>query len=194
MAALKNTDQNITKYISSINIVQKINEDECRNINATGCASANFTNDGKLAEVKIYLLDRSTYKGGICNSFGHTLYHEIGHVVYFYNFGDYGVNKQDKFYQEALELYADRYADEYSNIGTNGCDENIARQLEQVTIDNEKVYQFSRKILSKWDKYKNSGGVPQEMYDEYLYDYNAYIDAKKEYTEALDKFKVYLNK
>lgn len=196
LAILNNTDQDVAKYISSVSVVPKIEDEHCGNKNSSGCASADFTTTGKLVDVRIYLLDRSSYKGSTCNAFDRILYHEIGHVAYFYKFGDYGINlsKNDKFYQEALETYADRYADEYSKADTEGCNEEIAKQLEQIYLSKEETYRFAERILSKWDKYKDSGGAPQGMKDEYLYDYYAYVDAKKEYEDASEKFKDYLKK
>ncbi len=190
-SALNNTDQNAVKYISSINIVSKMEESQCDD-NSTGCTIGNFTTNGKLLEVNIYILNPYSYKG-LCNTFERTLYHEIGHVIYFYKFGNIGDGKEDKLYIESLELYAEKYADNYYSIQKEGCDEESVRQLKQKLDEKEKIYRYSIKVLSKWDKYQDNG-VPRDMYEEYLYDHNLYEDAKKEYTDVLEEFKYYTKK
>ena len=192
LTILNHTDQNVVRYISSINIVTNIGDSECADNNSTGCAIGNFTINGKLKEVKIYVLDHNSYKG-LCNTFEHTLYHEIGHAVYFYKFGDHDTEKNDKFYHDSLELYAEKYADTYSNVDKEGCDGDTTKKLENDLNEKEKVYQYAIKILSKWDKYKYDG-VPKDMYDEYRYDYDLYTDAKKEYMDTLEEFKNYIKR
>lgn len=188
---LGNTDQNAAKYISSINIVSKMEESLCDG-NSTGCTIGNFTTNGKLLEAKIYILNPYSYKG-LCNTFERTLYHEMGHVVYFYKFGNHGDGKEDELYIESLELYAEKYADNYYNIQKEGCDEEFVRQLKQKLDEKEKLYQYATKVLSKWDKYKDQG-VPKDMYDEYLYDHDLYKDARKEYMEVVEEYKYYMRK
>jgi hypothetical protein len=174
-SALEKTDHNATAYISSINIVSNIIDSPCGN-DSTGCTIGNFTANGKLLEVKIYILNPYSYKG-LCNTFEHTLYHEIGHVVYFYKFGN-----QDPLYIESLELYADKYADKYYNVKKEGCDEELFQRLKQQLDEKEKIYLYSIKVLSKWDKYKDNG-IPKDEYDEYVFDHDLYEDAKKEYAQ-----------
>lgn len=192
LTAINHTDQNVVKYISSIDVVSRIEDSECSDNNVTGCAIANFTIDNKLKEIRLYVLYRDAYKGS-CNTFENVLYHEIGHAVYYYKFGDYDVNRNDKIYQDSLELYAKKYADIYAKIDKEGCDDEIAKQLEKILNEKDAVYQFATKVMSKWDIYKD-GGIPKDMYDQYLYDYDIYIDARKEYTNAVEKFKDYIKK
>lgn len=188
---LNNTeDQDAVGYISSINIVSKMDDILC-DYNSTGCTIGSFAN-GKLLEAKIYVLNPYSYKG-LCNTFEHTLYHEIGHVVYFYKFGNNDNYKEDILYIESLELYAEKYADRYYNIQKEGCGEEFVRQLKQRLDEKEKLYQFSINVLSKWDKYGDSG-IPRDMYDEYLYDRNLYQDAKKEYNDVVEEYKYYMKK
>lgn len=191
LVALNRTDQNIVRHISSINIARKIEDTPCEN-NASGCAIGNFTIDGRLIESKIYVLDKNAYKG-TCNTFDRTFYHELGHVIYYYKFGGHDIKKEDKIYQEILETYAEKYADIYVRVEKEGCDNDIARQLEKDLNEKEKIYQYSAKVLSKWDIYKYDG-IPTELYEEYRYDYELYSDAKKEYTDTLEKFKDYIRK
>lgn len=192
LTAINHTDQNVIKYISSINVVSRIEDSECNDDNITGCAIANFTVDNKLKDIRLYVLDRDAYKG-TCNVFENILYHEIGHAVYYYKFGDFDVNRSDKIYQDSLELYAIKYADIYVKTDKEGCDEEIIKQLEKTLNEKDAVYQFAVKVVSKWDIYKD-GGIPKDMYDQYLYDYDIYKDAKKEYTDALEKFRSYIKK
>lgn len=191
LVALNDTDQNAVKYISSINVVQKIEDSPCDN-NTSGCAIGNFTIDGNLIESKIYILEKNAYKG-TCNTFEHTLYHELSHVVYYYKFGGHDIKKEDAVYQEILESYAEKYADIYAKVEKEGCDDAIAKRLEKDLNDNEKIYQYSIKVLAKWDRYK-SDGVPAEMYEEYRFDYELYSDAKKGYMDSLEKYKDYIKK
>ena len=190
-SALNNTDQNAVRYISSINIVPKMEESSCDG-NSTGCTIGNFTTNGKLLKVKIYILDPYSYKG-LCNTFERTLYHEMGHVIYFYKFGNLNDGNEDELYIESLELYAEKYADNYYNIQKEGCDEESILQLKQKLDEKEKLYQYATKVLSKWDKYKDNG-VPKDMYDGYLYDYNLYKEARKEYMEIVEEYKYYMRK
>lgn len=190
LVALNRTDQDVARYISSINIVTEIEHSECNDNNSTGCVVGNFTTDGQLEDARIYILGRNLYKG-LCNTFEHTLYHEIGHTVYFYKFGDHDVGKQDKFYQASLELYAEKYADQYSKM--EGCNGDILKQLEYNLSEKEHIYQYALKTLSKWGTYKYRG-VPENIYREYNYDYDLYLDAKKEYNDALGKFKDYIKR
>ena len=192
LTAINHTDQNVVKYISSIDVVSRIEDSECSDNNVTGCAIANFTIDNKLKEIRLYVLYRDAYKG-ICNTFENVLYHEIGHAVYYYKFGDYDANRSDKIYQDSLELYAKKYADIYAKVNKEGCDDEITKQLEKTLEEKDAVYQFATKVMSKWDTYKD-GGIPKDMYDQYLYDYDIYIDARKEYTNAVEKFKDYIKK
>lgn len=190
LTAVNRTDRDVVKYISSINVVSKIEDSECNNENITGCAIGNFTADGKLKAVKIYLLNSNSY-GDTCNTFERTIYHEIGHSVYFYKFGNHDITGNDELYHESLELYADKYADIYYKVQKNGCDEESIRELKYKLDEKEKIYEYSLKILSKWDRYKNDG-IPRDMYDEYQYDYDSYLDAKRLYMEALEEFKSYM--
>jgi len=190
-SALNNTDQNAVRYISLIGIVSKMGESPCDD-NSTGCTIGNFTTNGKLLEAKIYILNPYSYKG-LCNTFERTLYHEIGHIIYFYKFGNLNNGEEDKLYIESLELYAEKYADNYYNIQKEGCDEEFARQLKQKLDEKEKLYQYATKILSKWNKYKDNG-VPKDMYDEYLYDHNLYEETRKEYMDVVEEYKYYMRK
>lgn len=188
---LNNTDQNAVRYISSISIVPKMEESLCDG-NSTGCTIGNFTTNGKLLEAKIYILNPYSYKG-LCNTFEHTLYHEMGHVIYFYKFGNDDNGKYDALYIESLELYAEKYADKYRKTQKEGCDEESVRQLKQKLDEKEKLYQYTIKVLSKWDKYKDNG-VPKDMYDEYLYDHDLYKDARDEYMGVVEEYKKYMIK
>ena len=190
-SALNHTDRNAIRFISSINIVSRMGNTPCDN-NSTGCTIGNFTTNGKLLDATIYILDPNSYKG-ICNTFEHTLYHEIGHTVYFYKFGNHDSGKEDALYKESLELYAEKYADIYYKIQKEGCDEEFILQLKQKLDEKEKIYRYCIKVLSKWDKYKDNG-VPKEVYEEYIYDHDLYDDAKKEYMAALEEYKYYMKK
>lgn len=191
-SVLDNTDKNAVRFISSINIVPRmVNDAPCDN-NSTGCTIGNFTANGKLLGVTIYILSPYSYKG-LCNTFERTLYHEIGHTVYFYKYGNHDKGKDDALYIESLELYAEKYADKYYNVQKDGCDEEFDQQLKQKLDEKEKIYRYSIKVLSKWDKYKDDG-VPKDVYGEYLYDHDLYEDAKKSYTEALEEYKYYMKK
>lgn len=190
LTAINRTDRNVVKYISSINVVSKIEDSECNNENVTGCVIGNFTTNGELKVVKIYLLDSNSY-GDTCNTFERTIYHEIGHSVYFYKFGNHDIIGNDELYHESLELYADKYADIYYNVRKDGCDVDLIKELKYRLDEKEKIYEYSLKVLSKWDKYKDDG-VPRNMYDEYQYDYNLYLDAKRRYAEVLEEFKSHM--
>lgn len=192
LIALNNTDKNAVRYISSINVVRNIEDSGCSDDNTTGCTVGNFTIDGKLKEVKIYILDRNLYKG-LCNTFERTLYHEIGHVVYFYMYGNQDIQRKDDIYIESLELYAERYADKYYKVQKEGCDKETVERLKYDLEHKEKIYQYSAKVLSKWDKYKDLG-IPRHMYDEYMYDYGLYSNARKEYMDAMEDFKNYMKR
>ena len=185
-SALNQTDKNVIRYISSISTVRNLDE-YCSNDNATGCAIGNFTVDGNIKDVRIYLLDYDLYKG-LCNNFEQTLFHEIGHTVYFYKYGNRDVNKTDILYQESLELYADKYANKYSKIQKATCNEDYVRKLKYKIDEKEKIYEYSLKILSKWGKYKDIG-IPIDMSEEYQYDYDAYLIAKKDFENVMDDYK-----
>lgn len=188
---LNNTDQNVVRYISSINIISNIEDFECNdNNNITGCTVGNFTIDGELKDVRIYILDHNLYKD-LCNTFERTLYHEIGHIVYFYKFGNRDIQRQDKIYAELLELYAEKYADNHYKIQKKGCDQKTVEKLKYDIEEKEKIYKYSINVLSKWDKYKDFG-IPKDMFEEYKYDYELYLEARKEYIRVVEKYKDYM--
>lgn len=190
LVAINRTDKNVVRYISSINIVSKIEDSECNSENVTGCVIGNFTVNGELKGLKIYILDGKSYNN-TCNTFERTIYHEIGHSVYFYKFGNHDITGNDELYHESLELYADKYADMYYNVQKVGCDKESIKELKYKLDEKEKIYEYSLKILSKWEKYERDG-IPRDMYDEYQYDYDLYLDAKRRYMEALEEFKSYM--
>lgn len=184
--SLKKIDQNVTGRISSINIVT---ETPCED--ASGCTINNFTSDGKLVESNIYLLNLDSHKDS-CNTFEHSLYHELGHIDYFYKYGNHDPKKEDNIYQESIELYAEKYADNNSIVRKEGCDRQIAEQLKKDFKEKEKIYIYAIKIMSKWDRY--NGSIPSEMYDEYRYDYEQYQDIRNQHNSALDQYKNYMIK
>lgn len=186
---LNNSDKNVSRYISSIDIVPTMAYTTCDS-NSTGCVVSNFTVDGRLLNAKIYILSPYSYNG-ICNTFEHTLYHEKGHVVYFYKFGDHDIKGQDNIYKESIESYAEKYADIYSEIKKDGCDKRVIEKLRSQLGEKEKIYEYANGVLSKWNKY-NDSGIPANIYEEYQYDYNLYVVAKKEYDTVLRESNDYM--
>lgn len=183
---LNQTDQHVVRHISSINIVSEI---PCED--ASGCTIGNFTSEGILIESDIYLLDVDAYKDS-CDTFEHSLYHELGHIVYFYKYGNSDTKKEDDIYQELIELYAVKYANNHSAIQKEGCNREVIGQLKRDFKEKEKIYEYAIKIMSKWDRYRDD--IPSEMRDEYKHDYSLYEDVKKDYNVALNRYKDYMIK
>ncbi len=108
--ALKNTDRNVTKHISSVTVVNDLNilsKVGCMSFDtdAGGCAMIKYKNDTFNAE--IYLASRELLNG-TCLVFENVVYHEIGHVVYFEKYGNAGT------YQVDREPYAVSYANQFA--------------------------------------------------------------------------------
>lgn len=187
---LNKSDKNATEYISSIDVLPAV-DDICSE-NSTGCTISNFTAGGRLLDAKIYIIDPSSYKG-LCDTFEHTLYHEKGHVVYFYKFGNDDIEGRDNLYRESLESYAEKYADMYAKIQKEGCDKAEVDQMKYRLSEKAKIYEYSDKVLSKWNKYKDSG-IPMDMYEQYQYDYDLYVIAKREYSDIIEQSKDYIKR
>lgn len=214
LSALNNTNKDIAKYIDSVTVTTESTVTSiCSRYvkESIGCTINNYDADsGKLFNSKIYLttivddFGYSAYKGR-CASFNNTLYHEIGHVVYAYNFG--GGIYQDE------EQYADNYADNYSK---DKCNTDVYKELDKRLKEKEDAYNNSLKVLSKWDKYSNviksengimivkvcglysspnelNCGIPENLYNEYLMDYNQTSKSVDEYNSVLKEIENYLN-
>ncbi|MDD5474311.1 MAG: hypothetical protein PHU34_09230 [Candidatus Methanoperedens sp.] len=111
--ALEKTDKNATSHITSITVVNDLNllsRMGCMKLDKTvwGCAATSYNKSNMNSfEVEIYLPSRELLKG-TCGTFENTLYHEIGHVVYFQKYGNAGT------YQIDQEPYAVSYANQFA--------------------------------------------------------------------------------
>ena len=108
-AALENTEKNVTRHISSVTVVNDLNmlsKMGCVNLatDVGGCAAIKYNSDTFSAE--IYLASRELLTG-TCLTFENVVYHEIGHVDYFYKYRNAGT------YQIDQEPYAINYANQY---------------------------------------------------------------------------------
>lgn len=100
-SALKNTDKNVTGHITSIIIVDDVFP-FCGN-RAGGCVVPK-SNGNNSFKADIYL-PSSKFLNGTCVTFENVLYHEIGHVVYWHN---YGFDRAPSVEQYAIN-YANRF-------------------------------------------------------------------------------------
>lgn len=233
LSVLNDTDKNITKYISSINVVNQNRVSEiCKDEIVVGCADIKYDGDSvgaKISNADIYVSELkdgffilSAYRGS-CNTFNNTLYHEIGHVVYAYNNG-YQLKRFTILYTDTKsnttksntidELFAIDYGDTHSK---DKCNTDIFKNLERRLKEKEDIYNNSLIVLSKWNKYSDvikseqgkytirkvcsrysssddlNCGIPENLYDEYLRDYNQHSKSVNEYNNVLMEIKNYLN-
>lgn len=189
-------DINISDYISSIETLPLTDiQRKClpENGGVLGCIEYKYDQkDGKLIDSKIYLSKWSSFTG-LCGTFEHTLYHELGHAIYTYRYG--GKDKEDEIYKKSLEFYADNFADKYASFDESkkqGCAKKFISDYNNMMneVNNKRrIYEekgsalrYALSTLSKWDKYSN--GIPSDKYEEYLYDYNNYKKAYDEYTNV----------
>jgi len=162
---------------------------------------------GCFYQSQIYISNLDAYSN-TCNTFGNTLYHEIGHADRFSKFG------------EAPNIQIDEdYADNYSNNFTKDkCDNIKFKNLEVALKEKENAYNDSLNVLSKWNRFSCSScdeiqpntsfdtvrplvcvyrtyscGVPRELYSEYQVDYKQYTKSIAEYNDIINKMKIYLN-
>lgn len=190
--------------ITSINVVSQYKvASVCKDIKAFGCFDQ--------LDFEIYISNLDAYSN-TCNTFGNTLYHEIGHADRFSKFGKAPNIQVD-------EDYADGYA---NNFTKDKCSTAKFKNLEKNLEEKNNAYNDSLKALSKWNKYScsscdevqseafsetssniittrvctyrlSSCGVPENLYSEYLVDYNRYTKNLDEYNDAAEKIKAYLN-
>ncbi len=205
--ALVSTDIKTVVNITSINVVSQYKvASVCKDIKASGCFDQSLS--------KIYISNLDAYSN-TCNTFGNTLYHEIGHADRLSKFGEAPNIQID-------EDYADNYA---NNFTKDKCDNIKFKNLEEALKEKQNAYNNSLKALSKWDKYScednkqictfeynqqndyyvescenytfrsiwSSCGVPENLYSEYLVDYNRHSKNIDEYNDVINKIKMYLN-
>ena len=79
-STLLKTDNNILKYIRSINVVSSLSEINCNEVGADGCAIKWFYSEYNFDYATINIMQSSYWDENRCNSFEWTLNHEIGHV------------------------------------------------------------------------------------------------------------------
>ena len=105
---MNNIDINIAKHISSITISDEKLRSVCTirsDRKIYGCAVPSIKDDDFI--VDIYLTELCNYD--TCHTFTYTLYHEIGHVDYWINFG---VCEPPNIIM-GTEIWANEYADKY---------------------------------------------------------------------------------
>ncbi len=168
--ALYKTDNNTLRFIKSINVVSEDKVSEICGDIAIGCADMSYS-DRRISDANIYVSDLSTYIDS-CGSFSHTLYHEIGHVNYSYNNGY--KNSIFVYEHDPEEIYADSYADRFSK---EKCSSNKYKEIDRIEKE-------TREKLRSWDRYGET--IPYELYDIYLKDYNANIDAINNYDNYMN--------
>jgi len=178
-SALFNTDNNTLKYIKSISVVSRDKVSEICEIEvAMGCADMTYK-DKRIYDANIYLSNLSGYIG-MCGSFSHSLYHEIGHVNYVYN-NNYIDYTHIQYELKPDEIYANNYA---NNFSKEKC--NSLKYLELDRIEKE-----TREQLRYWDRY--GAIIPYELYEAYQRDYNANIDAIDNYENYMNSDKDIIN-
>lgn len=139
--ALNNTDEEVVKYISLIKIVSKKEVSSICNNDSVGCKISTYYSGGGLDYTEIYLSPTSFYfQNYSCVTFNNTLYHEIGHVVYDYKFGD----------TENIPLQ-EQYAENYANQFSKGkCDTEEYNKLNnEFDYLKEKALEIDKQLEEK---------------------------------------------
>lgn len=104
ISILNDTDKSVVRFIKSITIVDDMNELRSICGDAIGCASITFENNIILRS-SIYIASKKNYDPG-CGTFEMILHHEIGHVVYSYQYGQ-GYDRKES------EAFARKYAGKF---------------------------------------------------------------------------------
>lgn len=167
-STLNNTDKNVVKYISLINVLSEKEVFSICGYKTAGCEIPKYNSDSTLSDSKIYLSDlRTYYYEDVCNTFQNTLQHEIGHVVYQYNIGKNGTEP---------ELFAEYYANLRSPVRRN-------TECLMYKFDKKRLYQL---LIIPNQTIDEMNGVLQEKSkecDKYLYNGDKLVVCEGEYNK-----------
>lgn len=123
LSALNHTDKNVVRFIKSITVLDDLNQLRivCENGEAVGCARS-YVENNAIVNSSIYIASKNNYDPR-CGTFDMILHHEIGHAVYYYQYGLTGYSKQkdEAFARNYARNYAGRLdpRDAYKKVATS---------------------------------------------------------------------------
>lgn len=184
--ALLDTDINTMNNISKVNVLSHDTVmKECNAVveKALGCYDPNNYNV-YVSELSAYSSDASSSYS--CNTFENTLYHEIGHANYL-SYNNYVNYSNIQYEYRPDEIFAKEYANQHSK---DKCSSDKYIELKNRLNSTEKIVASTDLQLAYWNRYGEA--IPADVYHAYMRDYNANLNAIKDYNNIVKQMDEYL--
>ena len=184
--ALLDTDINTLNNISKVNVLSHDTVmKECDAVveKALGCYDPNNYN--------VYASELSAYSSNgsssySCNTFENTLYHEIGHANYL-SYNNYVNYSNIQYEYRPDEIFAKEYANQHSK---DKCSSDKYIELQNRLNSTNKIVASTELQLAYWNRYGEA--IPADVYHAYMRDYNANLNAIRDYNNIVKQMDEYL--